>query len=295
MLRQAHGDFTRSPDGTAASISFGPYGGGHGHPDKLNLVLYAQGRQWLPDFGSMPYETSDKAEWTAHTVSHNTVVVDGISQRPSGRRDRQWPVDSASDRVVGKLERFEPAAKRVAASCDSAYEGITLQRTVQLCRHCAVDDYVVVARDADSPHRFDYVLHVDGDFAESSLPLEPRSGRLGDACGYQHVEQKQGASTADAVTLRFTASNRQFRIWIVPLDGTPTELMLAEGPTNRPDARLPMLILRRTATRARFVTVLEPVEQVESLRAVRVETGADGIVMSLALEWSDGSDRVLLP
>ena len=70
--------------------------------------------------------------------------------------------------------------------------------------------------------------------------------------------------------------------------------MLAEGPTNRPDARMPMLILRRTGTRTRFVTVLEPVRQAESLRAVRAERGTDGNRMSLVLDWSTGSDRVLL-
>jgi hypothetical protein len=71
--------------------------------------------------------------------------------------------------------------------------------------------------------------------------------------------------------------------------------MLAEGPTNAPGARMPMLVLRRTGTRTRFVTVLEPGEQVESLQAVRAERNADGNRMSLVLEWSTGSDRVLLP
>jgi len=66
-----------------------------------------------------------QGEWTAHTISHNTIVVDGISHRPSGKRNQQWPVDDASDRVIGKLEQFDPSAKRVTASCDRAYEGIT--------------------------------------------------------------------------------------------------------------------------------------------------------------------------
>jgi len=92
VLREADGDLTADPDSTAASLSFGPYGGGHGHPDKWNLMPYSLGRQWLPDFGSMPYETSDKAEWTAHTVSHNTIVVDGISLR------FEW--SSGSERVL---------------------------------------------------------------------------------------------------------------------------------------------------------------------------------------------------
>lgn len=295
VLRQADDDFTADPDGTAVSLSFGPYGGGHGHPDKLNLVLYAQGRQWLPDFGSMPYETSDKAEWTAHTVSHNTVVVDGVSQRPSGKRNQQWPVDSASERVVGKLDQFDPAAKLVAASCDSAYEGLTLRRTVRLCRHCVVDEFSVEPGEGVAARRrFDYVLHIDGDFADSSVLLQPRSGRLGDGCGYQRVEQKQGTTTAGAATLRFTSARQQFRIWIVPTDESPAEVIVAEGPTNSPKETKPMLILRRTAAAARFVTVLEPVTQAQSLGGVRTEKDPDGRQVRLVLEWSTGSDRIRL-
>ena len=192
------------------------------HPDKLNLVLYALGRQWIPDFGSMPYETSDKAEWTAHTISHNTVVVDRVSQRPAGKLNLQWPVDHAKDRVVGKLERFDPSAKLVSAVCDRAYEGISLQRTVQLARHCVVDQFRVASNDpASTPHQFDYVLHMDGDLVESSLPLEPRAGKLGDACGYQHVQQKQGRTTTASLALKFKVGKQFFRIWILPTDDRP--------------------------------------------------------------------------
>ena len=79
VRRQASGNHTAQPASTAVSLSFRPHGGGHGHSDMLNIVLYAAGRQWLADFGSMPYETHWKAEWTAQSVSHNTIVVDGTS------------------------------------------------------------------------------------------------------------------------------------------------------------------------------------------------------------------------
>ncbi|MHB8903260.1 MAG: heparinase II/III domain-containing protein, partial [Thermoguttaceae bacterium] len=240
-----------------------------------------------------PYETVDKAQWTAHTVSHNTMVVDGVSQEPSGKGDRQWPVDSAAARVVGRLERFEPAQRLAAAACDSAYAGIRLRRTVQLSRHCVVDDYLAVSTDS-AAHRFDYVLHVDGDFAESSLPLEPRSGRLGDACGYQRVEQKQGATAAGPATLEFTAGKRRFRVWLVPLDGAPTELVLAEGPTNSPTAKVPMLVLRRSAAQARFVTVFEPVESGAILQSVRAEPQPGGKGLALVLQWPSSTERLTL-
>ncbi|MEK7408656.1 MAG: heparinase II/III family protein [Acidobacteriota bacterium] len=293
VLREAAGDFTARRESTAVSLSYGPYGGGHGHPDKLGIVLYAQGRQWIPDFGSMPYETHWKAEWTAHTISHNTLVVDGVSQRPSGARNTQWPTDDASDRVAGKLERFEPREKLVSASCDRAYEGFVLRRAVRLSGHLVVDDFAVSAA-GETPHQFDYVLHIDGELAESSAPLEPRSGRLGERCGYQHVQQRRGGTAAGVVALTFAAGNERLRIWIVSNERTPAEVVLAEGLTNSPDVKMPMLVVRRKAPRSRFVTVFEPVRADNPLRGIRVEAAADGEPAALLLESAQPVRRVPL-
>ena len=71
-------------------LNYGPFGGGHGHPDQLNMVLYSDGKQWIRDFGSFSYNGHPmklKGEWTAQTVSHSTLTVDGISQHPQGDRD----------------------------------------------------------------------------------------------------------------------------------------------------------------------------------------------------------------
>jgi hypothetical protein len=297
VLREASGDFTQRPDSTAVSFSYGPYGGGHGHPDKLNIVVYTQGRQWIPAFSSMPYETHWKAEWTAQTVSHNTLVVDGISQQPTGVRNPQWPTDDSSDQVMGRLERFAPEAKLASASCDRAYPGMTLRRTVRLVGHDVVDDYAVAPEGSSSKpgqHQFDYVLHIDGGLTNSSLPLAQRSGKLGEICGYQHVEQKQGGAADNLLTLTFASGTKQLRLWILPTDGTPTEVIIGEGLTHSPNAKMPMLILRRKAAHARFVTVIEPVESNDPIRGARLEKNTGGDADLLILERSSGVQQVSL-
>ena len=118
VLRQAAGDFTQAPESTAVSLSYGPYGGGHGHRDKLNIVLYALGRQWLPDFPSMPYESHWKREWTAKPSVTTPVVVDGISKRPRGTSHLYFPVDHASIRCWVKLDRFYPQGNFAARGAD---------------------------------------------------------------------------------------------------------------------------------------------------------------------------------
>jgi hypothetical protein len=261
VLRETAGDFTAQARRSAATLSYGPYGGGHGHPDKLNLVFYAQGRQWAPDFGSMPYETRWKREWTAHSVSHNTLVVDGVSQQPAGERDSMWPVDSSQSPVVGVLDRFDPQGKSVTASCRSAYPGLTLRRELRLGRHCLVDRFDAWAEPAGSPpaqRQFDYVLHFAGTLQEAGVPLGRESGPLGSRCGYQLVEKLRSAAIEKLTSITFSAGDDRLRLWVLP-EGH-LELHIAQGPTNSPDERQPIVILRQRGPRAKFRTVLEPLE-----------------------------------
>ena len=64
-----------------ASLEAGPYGGGHGHPDRLHLTLHAAGVHWLPDPGTGSYVAPDLA-WYRSTLAHNAPRLDGVSQPP---------------------------------------------------------------------------------------------------------------------------------------------------------------------------------------------------------------------
>ncbi len=294
VLRQASGDFTAQPNTTAAALSCGPYGGGHGHPDKMSLVVYAQGRQWIPLYGSMPYESHWKAEWTAHTVSANTVVIDGISQKPTGTVDQGWPSDSGDNRSVGRIDRFDPAAKLASGVCDSAYDGVSLRRTVRLHGLLVIDQFSIDPHDKAAAHQFDYVLHIDGEFADSTTPLRPRSGTLGTRCGYQYVEQKAGADISDVTAVAFEYRDKRLCLWIVPLDGAPTEVIVADGLTTSPTAKGPMVILRRKGIAARYLTVIEPVDNKMPLTAVSTENAGPGKWPTLILTTAAGRQRVPL-
>lgn len=264
VLREQAVDFTAQPGSTAVALSYGPYGGGHGHPDKLSIAVYAQGRQWVPHYGSMPYESHWKKEWTSHTLSHNTLVVDELSQRPVGDKNLMWPADSSKDRVLGTLERFDAGAKLVAARCTSAYPGLILRRQVRLWQHCVVDCFEALPDPDTAPqqpameHQFDYVLHVDGQWGDGSVPLAGRPGPLGSRCGYQLVEKARSAEIRKPAQLTFLSGEARWRLWILPQE-SPLEVIVAEAPTDKPDERKPVVILRQRSSAARFRTVFEPV------------------------------------
>lgn len=67
--------------GRYASLECGPLGGGHGHADRLNLQLHADGQYWLPDFGTGSYVARDLF-WYRSTLAHNAPRLDRASQPP---------------------------------------------------------------------------------------------------------------------------------------------------------------------------------------------------------------------
>jgi Heparinase II/III-like protein/Alginate lyase/Carbohydrate family 9 binding domain-like len=64
-----------------ASLECGRLGGGHGHPDRLQLALHEAGVYWLADPGTGSYVAGDLL-WYRSTLAHNAPRLDGRSQPP---------------------------------------------------------------------------------------------------------------------------------------------------------------------------------------------------------------------
>lgn len=98
---------------TQLIVNFSPKYGHH-HADPLGLLLYAEGRELLPDIG---YTYTRYRLLFNSTFAHNTVVVNGRDMELSG-----------AARHGGKIGLFAPADRTVQllrASQESAYPGIT--------------------------------------------------------------------------------------------------------------------------------------------------------------------------
>lgn len=139
--------------GLTAAMTFGPYGGYHGHFDKLSFVFFGFGRELGVDPGrakSQAYRLPIHANWYRATVGHNAVVVDGKSQNAAAGRATLF---AANDRFV--------AAR---AECDGAYPGVKHARLLLL-----TPEYLLVFDDlaADADRRFDWVYHNRGRVAET--------------------------------------------------------------------------------------------------------------------------------
>jgi len=99
------------------SLDYGEPGGGHGHPDRLNLTVHAGGVPWLVDFGTGSY-VSRRLAWYRTTLAHNAPLVDGLSQ------------SEARGVCVGFEERDGFGWVCAQLPDGSAYDGAGMQRTV---------------------------------------------------------------------------------------------------------------------------------------------------------------------
>ena len=77
--------FRRHGGEAYVALDYGHHGGGHGHPDRLNLLLARGARRILDDMGTGSY-VDRSLHWYRSTLAHNAPLVNGRSQpRTSGR------------------------------------------------------------------------------------------------------------------------------------------------------------------------------------------------------------------
>jgi hypothetical protein len=251
----------RDPDGLAAVLTYGPFGGGHGHKDKLSLSLYQHGQQRLPDLETASYDSDLHAAWTMETISHNTLVVDMQTQYPQ----RKWRHDSSQQPAMGELVCFhaDPFAQIVRARCDNVYAGVRLERTVCLVDGVTLD---VFSARSDKAHTYDWVIRSPGT-PQADAALSPLSAPLAKDQGYQLLSTLRAATSGSPFTCAFGGEKEGLK---VTMAGVPdTQFILCDGPTNTPEARMPMLLARRHATQTTYVSAIRSVGDV---RPVSLET-----------------------
>jgi hypothetical protein len=232
-------------DARCLLLDYGPHGGGHGHPEKLQILLYGAGRELAPDAGRLAYSVPLHRTWYRETLAHNTIVVDQKSQEPT----------------EGKLALFHAGTDfQVArAVATGAYEGVALDRTVVMTRGYILD--VFRAHSAGS-HSYDWVYHNTGRVSSDLMAFESKKPLAKDA-GYQHLGRLRRAEDPGAWAVEWqvdptTGADGGARIRLVGADGCgPAEIFFADAPSQPPTERMPLVICRRRGEGAVFVTAIE--------------------------------------
>ena len=241
------------PDQRYLLLKHGPHGGGHGHPDKLNLILHANGQRFSPDLGTPGYGLDLFKSWYRQTASHNTVTIDGQSQ----------PEASGELRFFQGEGLFQVADAAVAWAAESGvYAGVSMRRVV-LARPAYFLDLFVV--EAPQPHRFDWLYRNVGSL-HTTLPLGEYPGIGGEGQGYQHIGAAQRAASSGAWQAEWRLPTGGLALFApAALEG---EVLTGATPGNPPTDQAMTLIQRRLGTTALFFTLFHPYAGTPTISAV---------------------------
>ncbi len=159
-------------DRAALWFDYGYAHAAHSHADRLNINLFALGREFLPEMGYPEYMDSIQPTpggWTTHTVSHITVEVNEKRQLEG---------------VFGDLHAFVHAdgVKYVDASCEDAYvhADVDLYRRSLALINIPGGAYAVDIFRVRGGKQHDYLFHgppVDMELDNVTLS-KPRKGTL---------------------------------------------------------------------------------------------------------------------
>jgi hypothetical protein len=222
------------------SLECGPYGGGHGHPDRLHLTLHADGVHWLADPGTGSYVAHDLF-WYRSTLAHNAPRLDGASQSPGSAVCEAFDTSGEWAWVRG---RYGEIARTVVSG-----PGYLL-------------DVVELASRAE--HTLELPWHFHGTGGVERGTWMP--GDLAD--DFVSRVERLVPEGAGPIGLELAAGPRSLRAFL-SFDG---ELVRAEAPGRPGDGtRETVYVVRATGRSARCVTVLEPVGAAALVRAVRVQ------------------------
>jgi hypothetical protein len=242
VLLESQGLAVLRRDGRYVSLECGPHGGGHGHPDRLQLTLYADGVHWLPDPGTGQYVTRDLF-WYRSTLAHNAPRLDGESQPPGNATCECFDDGGEWSWVHG---RFNGLIRMVAMG--PAY---------------IVDVMTLAGREE---HVLELPWHIAGRGTVETqgrwVNDEPPDEFVTRVQRFVPDEQEEGAETV--------LSHAQQRARLTAHLVSDGELLQMEGPgLPGEQGRATFYVVRARGTNARIITVLEPHTDQPVIRAVR--------------------------
>ncbi|MBL8178379.1 MAG: alginate lyase family protein [Bryobacterales bacterium] len=155
----------------------GPFGYGHQHEDKLQILVEAYGKSFLVDPGNYTYEKSKWRSYFIDSFSHNVVLVDGQPQRRRGARNR---MDYVVKQPLPHVWATGKDSDYVEATYDEAFGG-EVGRGVQHTRAVLFlkpDFWVMLDRLTavdGKPHTYEPLFHFDGPVQADGLRIVTRN------------------------------------------------------------------------------------------------------------------------
>ena len=226
LAEQGIGVLRRAEGRVYVALDYGRSGGGHGHPDRLNVLLSDGPSRWLDDMGTGSY-VDPSLHWYRSTLAHNAPLFDGYQQQ----------------RVDGELLAFEERGHTgwISARADNLLPGVAAARTLVAMSDYVLDELVWYAKE---PVVMDLPIHVDptGPSAERHPVVGGDAASLDDALGVLDEVSVQWVDPRTAMELDVRDGQRALRGFVVTSHTGFLYRATAPGPPG--SGRRPFLILR---------------------------------------------------
>ena len=270
---------TNGPGKLTAAITFGPYGGTHGHFDKLSFVFFGFGEELGIDPGraaSQAYRLPIHKDWYKASTGHNTVLVDGNSQQP------------ASGKCLAYNSTDSFAA--VAADAGTAYNNVSHKRFMLLSAN-----YLLILDELNSldknEHSFDWLYHNKGLSITCNLPESNRKpGNI--PSGYAYLKDLSGFSSEKNQLISAIFNNPKTNLHLKMVGQKGDEVFTATGPFTSIKDRVPVVIVRRKGKAVRFATLLEPVASNGKAIIKSIELTSEDNSFVAILKYDGHEDRI---
>ncbi len=259
------------PDDLTLVVKNTSQGLGHGHFDKLGILLYDAGHEILRDYGAARF-LNVEAKYGGHylrenntfakqTIAHNALVVDEVSHFNGDV--------NIGNKNAPELGTFvnTPEIKATAAEISTAYDGVELERTLAMITDAAFERPVIVdltEAHSDASHQYDLPFYYNGHIVETNFDIAAATtfrAPLGKDNGYQYLWNVGQAKPSDNLSQVTWILEHSFYS-VTTSTPDDTEVIFAEIGANDPDFNLrrePAFILRaRTDDGVAFASVIEP-------------------------------------
>ncbi len=238
-----------------AAFTFGPFGGFHGHFDKLSFVYFNRGQELAYDPGrarSQAYRLPVHKNWYRATTSHNTVLVDRVSQ----------------EGVEGQGELFvaTPELSATAAHTDAAYPGVLHRRLLVLRPGFLIVADVLTATDGKR-HTFDWLYHNRGESVSSPAALGEATPPQGQ--GFEYLQNVRRGNTDGPI--ESTVTTGADRVNVILNSEPGTGVLVGTGVGESVLDRVPLVFVTREGSSARFAAVIDPTGASEAAEVAKVE------------------------
>ncbi len=296
---------SNDPDDLTVVVKNTSQGLGHGHFDKLGLLVFDAGHEIIRDYGAARFLNieakfgghylPENDRWAKQSIAHNTLVVDETSHFNGDTE--------TGNNFAPKIETFVVTEnlQATSATIDTAYKGVTLGRTVAMVKDAAFQYPIIidlVKAHTENSRQYDLPYYYNGQLIETNFEIaaDPLTrSPLGSGNGYQYLWRVAESDFLNGTTQLTWLKDRRFYsvTSIVPDD---TKVIMAEIGANDPNFNLrrePAFIYRtRKPDGISIASVIEP--HGEYNPTVEYTVGSHSNIKSVRHFETDDADYLLV-